>query len=89
MLLELLDRLAIPSPITVKGKVQARLCGNDGKRYLWIINHSKESQSAVIRAEGVIGIGKVYWGNENAAAMENGNLSVKVPGKDALVLAVL
>ncbi|MCL2487520.1 MAG: beta-galactosidase [Oscillospiraceae bacterium] len=96
MLENLLKRLHITPPLTVSGAhIHARLCEGGGRRFLWLINHDKDSRSAAVTLENAAGsaasiaagIGEVYWGEH--VRMNGGQILAEVPGRDAVVFEVV
>ena len=73
---------------TLQGDVTARLWEGDGRRFLWILNHNREAQTARIRVNDcrTVSIGAVYWGATDAARTEGQTVLATVPGKDAVVV---
>jgi len=86
MLVKLMACLKISTPLTISNvNVQARLCVDGNSRYLWLINHVTSPQSVTVTLENVKGIEKVYWGCKDSVKADNGKITAKIPGKDALI----
>lgn len=64
--------------------MQARLHESDTRRVLWVLNPTRQSQSADVElAEGAARFGDPYWCNPGATASTG---EVTVPPRDALIL---
>jgi hypothetical protein len=68
--------------------IQARLCANNGKRFLWIINHGLNCQQACVRIDGVQSIDHIFWGDSDGVSVKNDIITAEVPGKDAVVVSI-
>lgn len=65
---------------TGNAKVFARLHSGPNGRVLWLLNQSRESQSAVIEVDGApVALGEPYWGAASGT-------TVSVPPRDVLVI---
>jgi beta-galactosidase len=89
MIRQLLEHLNINASLKVNNEfVHARLCENNGNRFLWLINHSDRFQNAEVIINGCSGVGDIYWGCNENVTIEHDKLCVCIPGKDALVLKI-
>jgi beta-galactosidase len=91
MLRNLLYEVGFSAAMYVYGEdtIQARLCVNGDKRYIWLINHDANYCNALISLRNARGIGKVYWGDPGAVIIDGREINVKVPGKDAVVFELI
>jgi beta-galactosidase len=64
--------------------VQARLHAGDGGRFLWVVNSTREPQTAIVAlSSGATSFGALHWSNAGASAT---GASITVPPRDALIV---
>ncbi|GLQ56173.1 beta-galactosidase [Devosia nitrariae] len=66
----------------------ARLQDGEGGRFVFVLNHTREAQSARLRFAGDIrvALGEPLWGGDAALEADNNVLAVTVGARDALIL---
>jgi beta-galactosidase len=86
-----LDIAGIKPAITINDhNVQARLHQGKGGAYLWVTNPSRESRTVTIeisQERGTYTKGNDLWGSRDVTA-EGGKLSMTIPERDAVVVAL-
>ena len=88
---ELLAMAGFAQQVTIDDtSVQARLHAGAGGNYLWITNPTRSSKSVTVKlapSAGSFKSGEDIWGKQ-AVTLDGGKVTVTVPERDALVLAL-
>ena len=88
---DLLKMAGVTQTATVSdASVQARLHSGAGGAHLWVTNPTRQDRTVKIRlssAAGSFSAGEDIWGRQDVA-VDNGQITVKVPARDAAVIAL-
>jgi beta-galactosidase len=72
----------------VQGDIHFRMHANGGNLYLWALNTGKTVAQAQIEMQAEYAPGKTYWGDFSLCSHEDGELTIKIPSNDALVIQI-